>query len=207
MTDLIAAKRGEPRDCLLDRLIRARDAEDRLSEDELRTLAVLLPVAGHETTTDFLANTVLPLLRHPAELDRLRSDPREVPGALDEPLRFDSPVSTATFRFTTQALGLGGIDIPAGVPVLVALGAADRDPRRFPEPDRLDLDRDASAHLAFGHGIHRCVGAPLARAEAEVALRAVLTRFPTIRLAVTPDQLKWRRTRLLRGPAALPVLV
>ncbi|GGQ66395.1 cytochrome P450 family protein [Streptomyces asoensis] len=207
MTDLIAAKRREPGDCLLDRLIRARDAEDRLSEDELVSLAALLLVAGHETTTDFLANAVLALLRHPAELDGLRSDPREVPGALDELLRFDSPVSTATFRFTTEALGLGGIDIPAGVPVLVALGAADRDPRRFPEPDRLDLDRDASAHLAFGHGIHRCVGAPLARAETEIALRAVLTRFPTIRLAVTPDQLAWRRTRLLRGPAALPVLV
>ncbi|MFG2577322.1 cytochrome P450 [Streptomyces sp. NPDC048481] len=207
MTALIAAKRRGPGNCLLDRLIRARDADDRLSEDELLSLAVLLLVAGHETTTDFLACATLALLRHPAELDRLRSDPNEVPAALDELLRFDSPVSTATFRFTTQDLALGGTDLPAGVPVLVALGAANRDPRRFPDPDRLDLNRDASAHLGFGHGIHRCVGAPLARAEAEIVLRAVLTRFPGIRLAVAPERVQWRRTRLLRGPASLPVLV
>ncbi|MER6784078.1 cytochrome P450 [Streptomyces sp. NPDC000658] len=207
MTDLVAAKRSDPGDSLLDQLIRARDANDRLSEDELVSLAVLLLVAGHETTTDFLADAALALLRHPAELDRLRSDPREVPAALDELLRFDSPVSTATFRFTTQAVTLGGADLPAGVPVLVAVGAANRDPKRFPNPDRLDLDRDAGAHLGFGHGIHRCLGAPLARAEADIALRAVLTRFPAIRLAVAPERLEWRRTRLLRGPASLPVLV
>ncbi|MGW2620965.1 cytochrome P450 family protein [Streptomyces sp. NPDC001500] len=207
MTDLVAAKRSDPGGSLLDQLIRARDANDRLSEDELVSLAVLLLVAGHETTTDFLADAALALLRHPAELDRLRSDPSEVPAALDELLRFDSPVSTATFRFTTQAVTLGGADLPAGVPVLVALGAANRDPKRFPHPDRLDLDRDARAHLGFGHGIHRCLGAPLARAEADIALRAVLTRFPAIRLAVAPERLEWRRTRLLRGPASLPVLV
>ncbi|MCX5265786.1 cytochrome P450 [Streptomyces sp. NBC_00199] len=208
MTDLIARKRVDPGDCLLDRLIRTRDANDGLlSEDELVSLAVLLLVAGHESTTDFLADAALALLRHPAALDRLRSEPHEVPAALDELLRFDSPVSTATFRFTTQAVTLGGTDLPAGVPVLVALGAANRDPRRFPHPDRLDLDRDAAAHLGFGHGIHRCVGAPLARAEAEIALQAVLTRFPAVRLAMAPERLEWKRNRLLRGPASLPILV
>lgn len=207
LTRLIAAKRRDPGDSLLDRLVRARDAGDRMSEDELLSLAVVLVVAGHETTTDFLANAVLALLRHPAELDRLRGDPDQVPAALDELLRFDSPVSTATFRFTTQAVNLGGTDLPAGAPVLVALGAANRDPKRFPSPDWLDLDRDAAAQLGFGHGIHRCVGAALARAEAEIALRAVLTRFPAIRLAVPPQRLQWRRTRLLRGPASLPVMV
>ncbi len=168
---------------------------------------MLLLVAGHETTTNFLGNAVLALLRHPAELDRLRENPDDVPAVLDELLRFDSPVSTATFRFTTEAVTLGSTDIPAGVPVLVALGAANRDPERFPSPDLLDLDRDAAAHLSFGHGIHRCVGAPLAKAEAEIALRAVLTRFPGIRLAAPPGQLDWRRTRLVRGLASLPVLV
>ncbi|MFD8636394.1 cytochrome P450 [Streptomyces sp. NPDC059533] len=206
MTDLIAAKRRDPGCSLLDRLVSARDGEDRLSEEELVSLAVLLLVAGHESTTNALGNALLALLMHPAALDRLRDDPGEIRGALPELLRFDSAVSTATFRFTMRSVTLGGTEIPAGVPVLVALGAANRDPARFPAPDHLDLDRDAAGHLAFGHGVHRCVGAPLAMAELEIALRAVLTRFPGIRLAVPPDRLEWRRTRLVRGPAALPVL-
>ncbi|MFD4628378.1 cytochrome P450 [Streptomyces sp. NPDC058284] len=206
MTDLITAKRRAPGDRLLDRLIRARDGDDHLSEEELVSLAVLLLVAGHETTTNFLGNAVLALLQRPAELDRLRENPDDIPYVLDELLRFDSPVSTATFRFTTESVTLGGTEIPAGVPVLVALGAANRDPARFPSPDLLDPDRDAAAHLGFGHGIHRCVGAPLAKAEAEIALRAVLTRFPGLRLAVPADRLSWRRTRLVRGLASLPVL-
>lgn len=206
MTGLIAAKRLHPGGSLLDRLISARDGDDRLSEEGLVSLAVLLLVAGHETTTNFLGNAVLALLQRPDELDRLRKNPDDVPAVLDELLRFDSPVSTATFRFTTEAVTLGGTDIPAGVPVLVALGAANRDPERFPSPDLLDLDRDAAAHLSFGHGIHRCLGAPLAKAEAEIALRAILARFPGIRLAEPPDQLDWRRTRLVRGLASLPVL-
>ncbi|MFE9454218.1 cytochrome P450 [Streptomyces sp. NPDC006739] len=206
MTGLIAAKRLNPGGSLLDRLISARDGDDHLGEEELVSLAVLLLVAGHETTTNALGNALLALLRHPAALDRLRSNPDGVPAALDELLRFDSPVSTATFRFTRQAVTLGGSDVPAGVPVLVAVGAANRDPARFPAPDQLDLDRNAAAHLAFGHGIHRCAGAPLARAELEIALRAVLIRMPGIRLAVPPDHLCWRRTRLVRGLASLPVL-
>ncbi|MFJ5849035.1 cytochrome P450 [Streptomyces sp. NPDC092903] len=129
------------------------------------------------------------------------------PTVLDELLRFDSPVSTATFRFTTEAVTLGGTEIPASVPVLVALGAANRDPERFPSPNQLDLDRDAASHLSFGRGIHRCVGAPLAKIEAEIALQAVLDRFPGIQLAVPSDRLEWRRTRLVRGLAALPIQV
>ena len=207
ITTLIATKRLHPGSSLLDRLISARDGDDHLSEEELVSLAVLLLVAGHETTTNFLGNATLALLQRPAELDRLRKNPDDVPAVLDELLRFDSPVSTATFRFTTEAVALGGTEIPAGAPVLIALGAANRDPERFPSPDLLDLDRDATAHLSFGHGIHRCVGAPLAKAEAEIALRAVLSRFPGIRLAAPPDHLEWRRTRLVRGLAALPVLV
>ena len=206
MTDLIAAKRRHPGNSLLDRLISARDGHDRLSEEDLVSLAVLLLVAGHETTTNFLGNATLSLLQHPAELDRLRQNPNDIPAVLDELLRFDSPVSTATFRYATEALTLGGTDIPAGAPVLVALGAANRDPERFPSPDQLDANRDAAGHLAFGHGIHRCVGAPLAKAEAEIALRAVLTRFPGLRLAVPPDQLQWRHARLVRGLTSLPVL-
>ncbi|MEU8589370.1 cytochrome P450 [Streptomyces sp. NPDC048664] len=206
MTDLIAAKRQHPGSSLLDRLISARDGDDRLNEEELVSLAVLLLVAGHETTTNFLGNATLSLLQHPAELDRLRQNPDDIPAVLDELLRFDSPVSTATFRYTTETVTLGGTDIPTGAPVLVVLGAANRDPERFLSPHQLDADRGAAGHLAFGHGIHRCVGAPLAKAEAEIALRAVLTRFPSLRLAVSPDQLQWRDARLVRGLASLPVL-
>ncbi|MEU2675912.1 cytochrome P450 [Streptomyces sp. NPDC007107] len=207
MSGLIASKRLRPGGSLLDRLIATRDGEDRLTEEELVSLAVLLLVAGHETTTHFLGNAALALLEHPADLARLRDDPGAVPDALDELLRFDAPVATSTFRFTTEAITLGATEIPAGVPVLVALGAANRDPDRFPAPDRLGLDRDAAGHLSFGHGIHRCLGAPLARLEAEIALRAVLTRFPRIRLAGPADQLERRRTRLVRGLVALPVLI
>ncbi|MFJ1747668.1 cytochrome P450 [Streptomyces sp. NPDC088116] len=207
MTSLVAAKRRHPGDALLDRLISARDGADQLSEDELVSLAVLLLVAGHETTTHFIGNAVLALLQHPTELALLRDNPDRVPAALDELLRFESPVSTATFRYTTEAITLGSTPVPAGVPVQIAIGAANRDPERLPSPDRLDLSRDATGHLAFGHGIHRCLGAPLAKAEAEIALRAILTRFPALRLAVPSDQLQWRHTRLMRGLASLPLLV
>ncbi|SCE36486.1 Cytochrome P450 [Streptomyces sp. SolWspMP-sol7th] len=209
VTGLVAAKRARPGDSLLDRLIAARDdasGEDALSENELVSLAVLLLVAGHETTTNFLGNALLALLLHPAAQERLRAHPDAVPAALDELLRYDSPVSTATFRFTTAPVTLGGTEIPAGRPVLIALGAANRDPARFAAPDTLDLTRDAAGHLAFGHGIHRCLGAPSAKAEAEIALGAVLRRFPAIQLAVPPEHIPWRRTRLVRGPESLPVL-
>ncbi|KJK55865.1 cytochrome P450, partial [Saccharothrix sp. ST-888] len=206
MADLITAKRRAPDDSLLSDLIRARDGEDRLSEDELVSLAVLILVAGHETTTNLIGNGLLALLRTPDSLHRLRDEPDLVDAAVDELLRFDSPVSMATFRFATEAISLGGTEIPAGSPVLIAPGAANRDPARFPDPDRLDLERDAKGHLVFGHGIHRCLGAPLARAEGEIAFRRIVTRFPRLRLAVPSAELQWRHTRLMRGLEALPVL-
>ncbi|WP_427919876.1 cytochrome P450 family protein [Streptomyces sp. cg40] len=207
MTDLVAARRASPGESLLDDLIAVRDGQDRLTEDELVSLAVLLLVAGHETTTNFIGNAALALLQHPESLARLKAEPELFGTALDELLRFDSPVGIATFRYSTEALTLGGTDIPAGVPVLIAPGAANRDPARFPGPDRLDLDRAATGHLAFGHGIHRCLGAPLARAEGELALRAVFARFPDVRLARPVEQLDWRHTRLTRGLTSLPVVV
>lgn len=207
MTDLVAARRGFPGESLLDDLIAVRDGQDRLTEDELVSLAVLLLVAGHETTTNFIGNAALALLQHPESLARLKAEPELFGTALDELLRFDSPVGIATFRYSAEALTLGGTDIPAGVPVLIAPGAANRDPARFPDPDRVDLDRGAPGHLAFGHGIHRCLGAPLARAEGELALRAVFARFPDVRLARPVEQLEWRHTRLTRGLTSLPVEV
>ncbi|MFF3765349.1 cytochrome P450 [Streptomyces sp. NPDC001922] len=205
MAGLIASKRRSPDGSVLQDLIQARDGADRLSEDELVSLAVLLLVAGHETTTNFIGNAALALLQSPESLTRLRHEPDLLEAVLDELLRFDSPVGIATFRYTTEAMCLGGVAIPPGVPVLIAPGAANRDPHRFTDPDELDLDRDAGGHLAFGHGIHRCLGAPLAKAEGHIALRALITRFPDVRLAISADELEWRRTRLMRGLKSLPV--
>ncbi|MGW2597650.1 cytochrome P450 family protein [Streptomyces klenkii] len=206
MAGLIEAKRRVRDDSLLHDLITARDEGDRITEDELVSLAVLLLVAGHETTTNFIGNSVLALLRYSALLDRVRSDPEQIGALLDELLRYDAPVGIATFRYSTQAITLGETEIPAGVPVLISPGAANRDPARYPAPDRPDAGRDARSHLAFGYGIHRCPGAPLALAETEIALRALLTRHPGLRLAVAPEELRWRRTRLMRGLESLPVL-
>ncbi len=204
LTHMTDTARADPGDGPLHSLLRDCD-EGGLDRDEAVSLAALLLVAGHETTTHFIGNAVLALLRHPEALDRLRRDPDLIPGALDELLRFDSPISVATFRHSTEDLRVGGVDIPAGFPVLIAPGAANRDPSTFPDPNHLNLDRDATAHLSFGHGIHRCPGAPLARAEADIALRTLLTRFPNTRLALPPESLTWRQTRLTRGLTALPL--
>ncbi|MFJ3935193.1 cytochrome P450 family protein [Streptomyces parvus] len=206
LTHLVDTARATPGDGPLHSLLRDCD-EGGLDRDETVSLAALLLVAGHETTTQFIGNAVLALLRHPEAFDRLCRGPDLIPGALDELLRYDSPVSVATFRHSTEELSVGGVDIPAGFPVLIATGAANRDPAVFPDPYRLDLDRDAAGHLSFGHGIHRCLGAPLARAEAETALRALVTRFPDTGLAVSAESLSWRRTRLTRGLTALPLVL
>ncbi|MEU7201316.1 cytochrome P450 [Streptomyces sp. NPDC045470] len=212
MTRLIAEKRaagaadgagGPGRDLLTD-LIAARDEGERLSEFELVSLAVLLVVAGHETTTNLIGNGALALLQDDALRTRLREDPALVPDAVEELLRHDSPITTATFRYAAEPLTLGGAEIAAGDVVLVSPGAANRDPARFTDPDALVPGR-ASGHLSFGHGPHHCLGAPLARLEGRIAFHALLTRFPDLRLAVPPAELPWRHTRLMRGLAHLPV--
>ncbi|MEV7174126.1 cytochrome P450 [Streptomyces sp. NPDC093224] len=205
MAGLVGSGRHEE-GSLLHELVGRHDA-GLLTEAEVVSLAVLMLVAGHETTTHFLGNSLLALLQHPEAMARLREDPDRIPGALDELLRFDSPMGVATFRYSTERLTLGGTEIPEGVPVLIAPGATNRDPAVFPGPDRLDLDRQSPSHLSFGHGVHRCPGAPLARAEVEIALRAVLSRYPAIRLAVPAEELWWRRTRLVRGLESLPVVL
>ncbi|MFF5765775.1 cytochrome P450 [Streptomyces tanashiensis] len=204
LTDLVDTARATPGDGPLHSFL--RDCEEGgLDRDESVSLAALLLVAGHETTTHFIGNAILALLRHPEALDRLRRNPDLIPGALDELLRYDSPVSVATFRHSTADLRIGDVDIPAGHPILIAPGAANRDPATFPDPNHLNLDRDAGAHLAFGHGIHRCPGAPLARAEAEIALSTLLTRFPNTHLTAPADPLPHHRSRLTRGLTTLPL--
>jgi cytochrome P450 len=204
-TALVADKRAHPADDLLSALIDARDAGDGLSERELLGMLFLLLVAGHETTVNLIGSGTLALLLSPEELARLRADSSLLPGAVEELLRYTSPVNHATFRFTAQAVKIGGTLIPAREAVLVAIASANRDPDRYPAPDRLDIGRDAGGNLAFGHGIHYCLGAPLARMEGVIAFGALLSRFPGMTLAVPPDSLRWRPSTLIRGLETLPV--
>jgi cytochrome P450 len=202
---LLAARRREPADDLLSALISARDEQDRLSENELLSMAFLLLVAGHETTVNLIASGTLALLLNPGELARLRADPALLGSAVEELLRYVNPVNNATFRFTGEPVEIGGVAIGPGEVVLVALSGANRDPSRYAGPEELDLGRDSGGHLAFGHGIHYCLGAPLARLEAEIAFRGLLERFGSIELAVPADELRWRPSTLIHGLESLPV--
>ena len=207
LAGLVAEKRTRPGDDLMSALIHTADEEgDRLSGDELMGMAWLLLVAGHETTVNLISNGVLALLTHPEQLAALRADFGLIDGAVEETLRYEGPVETPTYRFTTEPLDVGGTVIPGGGElVLVAMADANRDPARYAEPGRFDITRDARGHVAFGHGIHYCLGAPLARIEARIAIRSLLQRFPGLRLDADPAELKWRTGMLIRGPQSLPV--
>ncbi|WP_233508410.1 cytochrome P450 [Spongiactinospora gelatinilytica] len=156
-------------------------------------------MAGHETTVNLIGNSVLALLSDPGQMAAL------LPGAVEEFLRYDGPINIATVRFTTAPVPVGDVEIPAGEFVMISLLAANRDADRFPDPDLLDLTRPAAGHLAFGHGIHHCLGAPLARLEAEIALGRLLDRFPAMTLDADPADLRWRDSTLIHGLHGLPV--
>lgn len=203
LTRLVEAKRREPADDLLSDLIAVRDEGDRLGEEELMSLAFLILFAGYENTVQLIGNAVLALLRHPDQLAALRKDPERLPAAVEELARYEGPMLLAMRRFPVEDVTIAGVTVPAGETVWVSLSAADRDPARFPDPDRLDLSRDAAGHLALGHGIHYCLGAPLARAETEIALAALLERFPE--LALAEADVTWRPSLRARGLVKLPV--
>lgn len=191
---------------LVGDLVRAcRD--DLLTRQELLSTLFQLIVAGHDTTTSLIGNGLAVLLQHPEQRDALVADPALVPRAVEEMLRYDAPVHHATFRYATRDISLAGVPVPAGVQVLVNLAAAGRDPARNADPDSFDVRRERGSHLAFGHGIHHCLGAPLARLEAEIAFTALLQRFPRMRLAVPPGALRWGHGDglVLRGLTTLPV--
>jgi cytochrome P450 len=204
---LLAEKGRAPADDLLSALIKVRDSGDALTEPELISMVLLLIIAGHETTMNLIAGGTLALLSHPAEMTRLRSDPSLLPGAVEELLRYVNPVNHATERVTLEPTAIGGVTIPGGEWVICATSSANHDPSRFSSPSQLHMSRDTSGHLAFGHGIHHCLGAPLARLEGEVAFGALLSRFPSMRLAVPASSLRWRQSSLMHGLETLPVLL
>lgn len=205
LTELIDAKRREPGDDLLSALARTMDEEDRLSSEEMLGMAFVLLVAGYETAANLLSSGTLALLRHPDQLAALRADWSLLENAVEEMLRYEGPVESTAFRYAKEPVEIGGTVIEGGESVAVVLASASRAPERFAEPDRFDIHRDARGHLAFGYGIHHCLGAPLARMQAAIAFRTLLERCPGLELDAEPDGLTWRPSLMLRGLHRLPV--
>ncbi|MFF8863242.1 cytochrome P450 [Streptomyces sp. NPDC015139] len=205
LTELIDDKsRTGPTGDLLSDLIRTTAEDgDRLSPGELRGMAFLLLIAGHETTVNLIGNGVLALLTHPDQLALLRVDMSLLDGAIEEMLRYDGPVENATFRFAAEPLEIGGTHIAQGDQVVIGLAAAQRDGSRHTDPDRFDIRREPRANLAFGHGLHYCLGAPLARLEARTAIGSLLERAPGLALDGEPGE--WLPGMLIRGVRSLPV--
>ncbi|WP_053048608.1 cytochrome P450 family protein [Streptomyces antioxidans] len=202
--ELVAAKRASPGDDMISALA-TEDSESALDDEEIAAMAVLLLAAGHETTVNLIGNGALALVTHPEQFAELRADRSLLPGAIEEFLRYESPVNQATMRFTREPVEIGGVLIPADEFVMVNIDSANHDPERFPQPGRLDLKRDARGHVSFGHGIHFCLGAPLARLEAEVVFTRLLDRYKTIELTTPVAQLEWRSSTLMRGLESLPL--
>jgi cytochrome P450 len=203
LDDLLSARRRAPRDDLLTRLVEAEVDGERLTEEEILGFFQLLLLAGSETTTNLISNAVLCFIQHPAELMRLRAAPGLLPSAIEEVLRYRSPVQ-AVFRETRREVAMHGQVIPAGKLVLAMVGAANRDPKQFPDPARFDITRDPNPHIAFGHGIHFCLGAALSRLEARIALGDLLARMKSFALA---SDAPWepRKTFHVHGPSRLPI--
>ncbi|MEV6592845.1 cytochrome P450 family protein [Streptomyces acidicola] len=205
--DLVAARREEPGDDLLSALISARDVDDRLSEDELSSLAFLLLTAGVENVQHLIGIGLFTLLDHREQLDQLRADQDLLPEAVEELLRFALPNLMAIRRFATEDIEIGGVRIPRGDTLILCTASAHRDPDRYPDPDRFDIHREDKAHLALGQGVHYCLGAPLARMQIQIALGTLLRRFPHLDLAVPPEHLQWRTSWRSRSLRMLPVAI
>jgi cytochrome P450 len=205
LRQVIAEKRLQPEDDLITALFEAEQAGDKLSEDELLGMVTLLIIAGHETTVNLIGNGVLALLENPAQLERLRAEPTLMKSALEELARYYGPVEVATERYARETLEYGGVTIPKGGQVAGVLASANRDERHFENPNKLDLGREKNRHLAFGQGIHYCLGAPLARLEGHIALQTLLEQLPNLRLAVPRETLRWNRGLNIRGLEKLPL--
>ena len=206
LRDLFARKRATPGDDLISQLLQVEVDGDRLTEDEVLAMVFILFVAGHITTVNLIANGVFALLTNPEQATKLRSDPGLVTNAVEEILRYYGPAETTTARFAREDVELGGQTIAKGDPLLVVLAAADRDPARFADPQSFDITRDdANRHIAFGKGVHACLGAPLARLEGQIALETLFRRYPDLRLAVPENEITWAPS-FLRSLTGLPLL-
>ena len=198
-------RRRDPQDDLVSALIKVEEAGDKLNEDELLAMVFLLLIAGHETTVNLIGNGTLALLENPNEMSKLRSEPSLVKLAVEELLRYTSPVLMTSERYALENAIIHGVTIPRGEMTLGVIGSANRDEAVFDNPDELHITRDPNKHLSFGQGIHFCLGAPLARMEAQIAFTTLLQRLPDLRLKNSPDSLRWRPSMILRGLASLPV--
>lgn len=199
----IARRRQEPRDDLISAFVRAEEENQALTAPEILSLSILLLLGGSETTTNLLGSLVITLLEQPELLTRIQRDPSVIPQLVEEGLRYHSPVQ-ALFRQTTEAVDIAGIAIPAHATVMPLLASANRDPRKFPDPEHFDLTRNTDGHLALGHGVHFCLGAPLARAEARVALEALVPHLSSV--GMNPEQVTWLDSFFVRGPKTLPLV-
>ncbi len=204
---LVLVRRREARDDMLGALVQAEADGERLNEDELVAMVFLLLVAGHETTVNLIGNGVLALMEHPEQMEMLRSDPSLIKPAIEELLRYGSPLKTATERYAREEVTLAGVTIPRGSLVFAVIASANRDERQFTDPDTLDITREPNRHLSFGTGAHFCLGASLARMEGQIVIAALLRNITRWRLAVAPRSLRWRRGFVLRGLEAMPVAV
>lgn len=198
-------RRATPGDDLISKLLEVEEAGDKLSEKELYSMVFLLLVAGHETTVNLIGNGLLMLIQHPEQMARLKREPELIHSAIEEMLRYDGPTATSTIRFALEDIEIGGVTIPRGEEVLIITSSANRDERKFEDADKFDITRKDNRHLGFGHGIHFCIGAPLARLECEVALTTILRRLPNIRLDIPENELPWRLSILTRGLMSMPV--
>ncbi|HEY4418981.1 MAG TPA: cytochrome P450 [Pseudonocardia sp.] len=205
LSALIEQKRRQPDDALISGLIEVAEDGDRLSQAELVGMAMMLLIAGHETTVNLIGNGLLALLTHPEQLALLRARPELLPSAIEEFLRWDAPVHSTPSRFAAEDVEYSGVTIPAGSIVQLSLAAANRDQERFTDSEELRVDRDVTGHVAFGHGLHHCLGAQLARIEGQEAIGMLLARRPELALAIDPQELLHRRSTLIRGLTTLPV--
>jgi len=204
---LIAERRRDPRDDLITALVQAEEAGDRLSEPELVAMIVLLLIAGYETTVNLIGNCALALIQHPEQRELLQQSPALADSAIEELLRYTSPLDMASQRFAREDIRVNSTTIQQGDVVIAVLGSANHDESQFPDPDTFDITREPNRHVALGQGVHFCLGAPLARLEGQLALTTLFRRFPNLRLLTEPASLRWRKSLIVRGLEELPVAV
>ena len=204
---LVAERRRDPKDDLITALVQAEEAGDKLTEPELVATIALLLVAGYETTVNLIGVGALTLMQHPDELQKLQENPALAPTAIEELLRYTSPLDLASQRFAREDLTIDSVRIKQGDIVVAVLGSANHDETQFPAPETFDITRQPNKHLAFGQGAHFCLGAPLARLEGQIALTTLFRRFPNLRVAQAPESLRWRKSLIIRGLEELPVAI